>query len=85
VFDFYFWSDEEHDQGWKRRVILDSWSTPSQAGKGLDRREGSMFEHGKGKFLFTSGDKNHASKREDGSHTILRVGTGMINLPPLER
>lgn len=29
TWDFYYWDDEGKDPGWRRRIILDAWSTPS--------------------------------------------------------
>lgn len=61
-FDFYFWNDEGKEQGWNRRIILDSWSTP-QSGQGrvsMERDKEKDFGHGQ--FLFNPGNRKYAEK-----------------------
>ena len=57
-FDFYFWDDEEKEEGWKRRIIMDSWSTPS----GINRPPewNNKTDFARNQFLFTSGKRKVA-------------------------
>lgn len=65
-FDFYFWSNEGGVEGWRRRIILDSWSTP-QAGGGerMQLTESEDMKWAQGQFLFSSKSRNVASKWEE--------------------
>jgi hypothetical protein len=64
-FDFYYWSDANGEEGWRRRIILDAWSTPSgpygvnESAK-PDRKKDSDFM--RGKFLFNPGERVYGSK-----------------------
>jgi hypothetical protein len=58
-FDFYFWDDEDKEEGWKRRIILDSWSTPS--GMGQPMGWNSKVDFARNQFLFSSGSRKVAS------------------------
>lgn len=55
-FDFYFWNDNGKTEGWSRRIILDSWSTPQSDGSSV-----RLSDTGKGKFLYNPGDRKFAS------------------------
>lgn len=57
-FDFYFWDDDEKSEGWKRRIILDSWSTP----QGTSMQWNSKVDFAKNQFLFTSKNRKVATK-----------------------
>lgn len=59
-FDFYYWDDSGHEEGWKRRIILDSWSTPQGSGGAYSMQRDKKKEFGKGDFLFTSRDRSVA-------------------------
>ena len=59
-FDFYFWDDDEHSEGWKRRVILDSWSTPSGTPPGVSMGANSKVDFARNQFLFNSGNRKVA-------------------------
>jgi len=59
-FDFYFWDDDEKEEGWKRRIILDSWSTPSGVGQPMGWN--SKVDFAKNQFLFNSKNRKVASK-----------------------
>jgi hypothetical protein len=63
VFDFYFWCDDGKVAGWKRRMILDSWSTPTGQGAAVEfsRRKGKPFEDFRGQFLYQPEDRIFAS------------------------
>jgi hypothetical protein len=69
VFDFYFWSDEGKDAGWRRRIILDAWSTPQPGGASantvMTRRGDDVFQKFKGSFLYNPGDRIFARCREE--------------------
>ena len=56
-FDFYFWNDNGKTEGWSRRIILDSWSTPQSSGSSPDKRTSDL---GKGAFLYNPGDRKFA-------------------------
>jgi hypothetical protein len=58
VFDFYYWSDEGDVEGWRRRMVLDAWSTPGTDGLAQSRQ----LDHGKGSFLYNSKDRLFQSK-----------------------
>lgn len=67
TFDFYFLDLENDDPGWRRRIILDSWSTPTGGPKDvrMSRKSGAPYDDGKDQFLFDSGDRKFATKREE--------------------
>ena len=58
-FDFYFWDDSDNQEGWKRRIILDSWSTPSSSTSTMAWN--SKVDFAKNQFLFNSGSRKVAS------------------------
>lgn len=66
VFDFYYWNDEGDEEGWSRRIILDSWSTPQADAGGrftMGTRLGKSDGYdGRGHFLFDSGTRKYGSK-----------------------
>lgn len=62
-FDFFFWDDSGKESGWRRRIMLDSWSTPDGGGT-PHRREGEIYQKPPA-FLYTSGAKPYAAKREE--------------------
>jgi hypothetical protein len=57
-FDFYFWDDDKNEEGWKRRIILDSWSTPSNSGS---MEWNSKVDFARNQFLFNSKKRKVAS------------------------
>lgn len=66
-FDIYAWNDEEGEEGWIRRIILDAWSTPQSTGipteVSLDRKtEGpkGRDKSAKEDFLYTSSERKVA-------------------------
>lgn len=66
-FDFYFYQDDDKDPGWRRRIILDSWSSPQA---GLDRlvpKTAEIYASNRNQFLYTS--KGH--KFADGWNNIM--------------
>lgn len=64
VFDFYFWSDEGKQAGWRRRMILDSWSNPAAGGSALQAKGDSLFKENRNKFLYNPKDRVFADCRE---------------------
>lgn len=66
VFDFYFWSDEGKNSGWRRRIILDAWSAPQMGGgrPSADRKDGSVFKKFSGQFLYNPGERVFSRDRE---------------------
>jgi hypothetical protein len=63
VFDFWYWSDENGEEGWRRRVTLDDWSTPGSAG--AQPGHNSKVNFGKGEWLYNPGDRVVAATREE--------------------
>ena len=58
IFDFYFFADDGKKSGWRRRIILDSWSAPGSSGKVFIRKQGDPFSLND--FLYTSKKNNFA-------------------------
>ena len=58
VWDLYFWDDNGKHSGWKRRMILDSWATPTATGSyaQMSRRSGSVYDK-KNQFLYNPGER----------------------------
>lgn len=66
TFDFYYWSDEEDDYGWRRRIIIDDWGTPDgQITSNTKLTRKGDLEFGKGQWLYNSGSRKFADKREE--------------------
>ena len=61
--DFYYWSDDDKQSGWRRRMILDAWSTPTGASSEMQRKSGGPYDD-KEKFLYNPGERVFADKRE---------------------
>jgi hypothetical protein len=64
VFDFYFWSEEGKQSGWRRRMVLDAWGNPGAGGivpSGDANASRTKFDFGKGKFLYDSKDRVYRS------------------------
>lgn len=69
--DFYFYNDDKKVSGWNRRIILDaSWDLG--AGSGLPDKKPARPDKTKigtrGQFLYDSGDRKYAAKREQIIH-----------------
>jgi hypothetical protein len=62
VFDFWYWSDEGNNGGWRRRMVLDTWSSPT--GVAPDMRSNQTLDFAKGEWLYNSGDVVKATSRE---------------------
>lgn len=76
VFDFYFLDHDSKDQGWRRRMLLDAWSTPtaSMGSQGQQvvslvkdtKKEEAFYGKEDGyQFLYTSKDRKVAARREN--------------------
>jgi len=65
VFDFYYWSDENDEEGWRRRIVLDDWSTPASAGTGYQFSRNSAVDFGRNQWLYNSGARVIAQRREE--------------------
>lgn len=62
VFDFWYWSDEGGNAGWRRRMVLDTWSSPT--GIGGDAKINKALSFAKGQWLYNSEDVIKAHSRE---------------------
>jgi hypothetical protein len=62
VYDFYFYSDEGRQPGWRRRVILDAYTSPRPTEKGLSRRSGNPWDDSKNAFLYDGKNRRFAEK-----------------------
>lgn len=62
VFDFWYWSDEGGNGGWRRRMVLDTWSSPAGVAPEMEANQALAFA--KGKWLYNSGDVIKATSRE---------------------
>lgn len=71
TFDVYLWNEEGDEQGWVRRIIIDTWSSPNVTGGNvsIERRDDMKDLHSPNdkttkpawdEFLFTSGDRKVA-------------------------
>ncbi len=67
TFDFYFLELDSDDPGWRRRIILDSWSAPAGPPKGptMSRKSDQVYKDGKDQFLYDSKERVFARKREE--------------------
>ncbi len=63
VFDFYYWSDQGDVEGWRRRIVLDDWSTPASQGMAFTRN--SKVDFGRNQWLYNPGERVFASKLDD--------------------
>lgn len=67
TFDFYFWSDQGRNRGWRRRIILDDWGGSLNGGEVKWTRDKKM-DFAKGKFLFDGKARSFADRREEIFH-----------------
>lgn len=65
VFDFWYWSDQNDEEGWRRRIVLDDWSTPASAGASYQFSRRSEVDFGRNQWLYNPGARVIASKREE--------------------
>ncbi len=72
AYDLFYWDDDSEKQGWKRRIIIDSWGQPGVGGvasgvaKASDRKK--EFDFASNKFLYDGGDNIYADKLEKFIH-----------------
>jgi hypothetical protein len=64
VLDFYYWSDTGKEEGWRRRMVLDDWSTPASMGGGYQFSRNSKTDFAKNQWLYNPKDRVFASQRE---------------------
>lgn len=64
--DFYFYSDEGKESGWRRRIILDAWGQPGVGGAPLTAER--KIKHGEGDFLFDGGERVYANNLSEIMH-----------------
>ena len=68
VYDFFFWDDGE-ESGWKRRMILDAWGSPTMTGGSvvMTKRPGELYQNEeiKGQFLYNPGDRVYAKCKDE--------------------
>jgi len=62
VFDFWYWSDEGGNGGWRRRMVLDTWSAPTGIAPEMNANQAMDFA--KGQWLYNSGDVVKATTRD---------------------
>lgn len=62
VFDFWYWSDEGSEGGWRRRMVLDTWSSPTGISGNPTVNEALNFA--KGQWLYNSKEVVKARSRE---------------------
>lgn len=62
VWDFYYWSDEGKQEGWRRKMMLDPWTTTAE-GK-LVRQQAEPFKSSSKEFIYNSGNNVFASRRQ---------------------
>lgn len=65
VFDFYYWSDEDKTEGWRRRIVLDDWSTPASQGASYQFSRKSEMDFGRNQWLYNPGERVIADRREE--------------------
>lgn len=63
VFDFWYWSDEGKSEGWRRRMVLDTWSSPT--GVGGDPKVNSALDFAKGQWLYNPKSRRIANDRTE--------------------
>lgn len=57
--DFYFYDAEDNETGWKRRIVMDTWSATNIGGQPTPVHK---VTDARNKFLYNSGDRKFASK-----------------------
>lgn len=79
AWDFYYWDDKGGKSGWRRRIILDSWSQPtvSHGVVSMQKENGKYGADGRSSFLYNSGDRVYAEKREQIIHFQFADGSGV--------
>jgi hypothetical protein len=62
AFDFYYWDDYGDHEGWRRRVIIDQWTSPSLVGGTVQMDSVSELQFAKSKFLYNPKNRVYADK-----------------------
>lgn len=71
TYSFYYWSDEEKNSGWRRKVVLDAWGQPGVGGWSANSKPDRQYDAiGEGEFLYDSG-KRKAGKYADKMDEII--------------
>lgn len=67
VFDFWYWSDSGRNRGWRRRIVLDTWSSPTGIGPNPTDKptERPGLDFGKGQWLYNPGERVVARDRSE--------------------
>lgn len=65
VFDFYYWSDTNKQEGWRRRMVLDDWSTPASQGHSYQFSHNSKLDFGRNQWLYNPEDRVVANNRNE--------------------
>lgn len=68
VWDFYFWSDDHGEAGWKRRIIPDTWSNSGNPTASLTQDTRKYGLKGHAAFLYDSGSRNYATELSEICH-----------------
>lgn len=69
VWDFYYWSDENKQAGWNRRIIPDTWSISGNAGMAVMNNDSQKYGmKGKAEFIYDSGSRNYAENLSEIIH-----------------
>lgn len=63
-YDFYFWSDEGKNSGWRRRIVLDAYGNNGVGGKAPEKGSNRYGDEAKG-FLYNPKDRVYAEKRQE--------------------
>ena len=62
--DFYYWSDQNNNEGWRRRIVIDDW-TSSFSGGAANFSRNPDLKFASGQWLYNSGSRKVADKREE--------------------
>ena len=69
VWDFYFWSDDDGQAGWKRRIVPDTWSLSGNATSAVMTQDRQRYGlNGKADFIYDSGSRNYADRLDEIIH-----------------
>lgn len=63
--DFYYYHDDGKDAGWYRKIILDTWSSPTLSGGTYTMAKNSKVEFAKDQFLYDGKTRKYADDRKE--------------------
>lgn len=63
-YDFYYWSDEKNNEGWRRRIVIDDWASSLPAGGRPTFSRNKDLAFASGQWLYDSGSRKFADQRE---------------------